>query len=340
MNNTIITFIATISFSILHVLTSPTGCYATKFNSAPRDYSIAPPAPQVAALMEFKDYPVDYFRGTPHRLSNTAVATEVNAATDRLHIGNRYLSHSGLNLYDNTARMHDPLLMRFTTPDPLFDKYPDISPWAHTAANPLNYIDMYGDSIQVATNDQNLVNESLSAVFGDKAQNFSYTSSGMLVFNGNTKGMNGNQKDIFKGLSKLMSNSVNTIVHIGKEMTIKDINGVETTKYASEGGGALSVTITDNPTYNENHILVDPNVKSVKVYELINQTTSLKKNAHYELNFIDTNPTDLLIHELGEVIFQKERFGPAKALLFNNKARNLLKMKKRKFDEEHNFITK
>ena len=85
-----------------------------------------------------------YPSGTPHRLSNTAVATEVNTATDHLHIGNRYLSHSGLNLYDNTARMHDPLLMRFTSPDPLASKYPGLSPWAHTAANPLNLIDPSG----------------------------------------------------------------------------------------------------------------------------------------------------------------------------------------------------
>lgn len=34
-------------------------------NYAPRDYSIVPPAPQVAAFFEAKDYPVDYFRGVP-----------------------------------------------------------------------------------------------------------------------------------------------------------------------------------------------------------------------------------------------------------------------------------
>lgn len=31
----------------------------------PRDYSILPPAPEVASLMDFKDYPVDYFHGIP-----------------------------------------------------------------------------------------------------------------------------------------------------------------------------------------------------------------------------------------------------------------------------------
>ena len=253
-----------------------------------------------------------------------------------LHIGNRYLSHSGLNLYDNTARMHDPLLMRFTSPDPLASKYPDLSPWAHTAANPLNYIDMYGDSIQVATNDQNLVNESLSAVFGDKAQNFSYTSSGMLVFNGNTKGMNGNQKDIFKGLSKLMSNSVNTIVHIGKEMTIKDINGVETTKYASEGGGALSVNITDNSNFTDNHILVDKNLSSIMVDEMIDPNSS--SAANYKELKLETNFTDMFFHEIGHIIYQKDYYSSAKALIYNNKVRKLIGLPLRKFDRTHNEL--
>lgn len=31
----------------------------------PQDYSIVPPAPQVEALMDFKEYPVDYFHGSP-----------------------------------------------------------------------------------------------------------------------------------------------------------------------------------------------------------------------------------------------------------------------------------
>ncbi|MBO5054693.1 MAG: hypothetical protein J6C44_10760 [Muribaculaceae bacterium] len=73
--------------------------------------------------------------------------------TDRLHIGNRYLSHVGLNWHDNTARMHDPLLMRFTSPDPLASKYPALSPWAHTAVNPVNAIDPSGRDIIKLHND-------------------------------------------------------------------------------------------------------------------------------------------------------------------------------------------
>ena len=41
--------------------------------------------------------------GTPHRLQADAIATDLTASTDRLHIGNRWLGHSGLGWYDNTA---------------------------------------------------------------------------------------------------------------------------------------------------------------------------------------------------------------------------------------------
>ena len=85
-----------------------------------------------------------YPSGTPYQLPEERLATKVDAATDRLHIGNPYLSHSGLNMYDNTARLHDPLLMRFGTPDPLYVKSLGASPWAHCSANPLNSIDPDG----------------------------------------------------------------------------------------------------------------------------------------------------------------------------------------------------
>ena len=91
-----------------------------------------------------------YPSGTPYQLLEERLATKVDAATDRLHIGNAYLSHSSLNMYDNTARLHDPLLMRFGTPDPLYVKSPGASPWAHCSANPLNFVDPLGcDTVQV-----------------------------------------------------------------------------------------------------------------------------------------------------------------------------------------------
>ena len=85
-----------------------------------------------------------YPSGTPCRLPNHALGTEVDSATDRLHIGNIWLSHSGMNLYDNTARLHDPILMHYGAPDPLYHNYPYNSPWSHCSGNPLNRIDPTG----------------------------------------------------------------------------------------------------------------------------------------------------------------------------------------------------
>lgn len=98
-----------------------------------------------------------YPGGTPFVVDYTAAANDtvtdqnvIAPAADRLHAGNRWLGHSGLDWYDNTALMHDPLLMRFTSADPLFGKYPGINPWTHCAANPANILDPDGrDTLSV-----------------------------------------------------------------------------------------------------------------------------------------------------------------------------------------------
>lgn len=84
-----------------------------------------------------------YPSGTPYKLP-ASVATDIDAATEKLHIGNKWIGHKGFDIYDNTARMHDPLLARFHTIDPLFEKYQGNSPWSHCAANPLSHIDPDG----------------------------------------------------------------------------------------------------------------------------------------------------------------------------------------------------
>ena len=53
----------------------------------------------------------------------------------------------GLNWYDYGARHYDAALGRFTTVDPLAEKYYGISSYAYVANNPLKYIDIGGDKI-------------------------------------------------------------------------------------------------------------------------------------------------------------------------------------------------
>ena len=50
----------------------------------------------------------------------------------------------GLNLYDFIARQYDPILCRFTSPDPLNFNYPHLSPYLYCAGNPVNLSDPTG----------------------------------------------------------------------------------------------------------------------------------------------------------------------------------------------------
>lgn len=75
--------------------------------------------------------------GTP----STALPVTID---NHRHGGKEWLGFAGLGWHDNRARWHDALLMRFTTPDPLAEKYPDTSPYAFCANNPMNLLDDTG----------------------------------------------------------------------------------------------------------------------------------------------------------------------------------------------------
>jgi RHS repeat-associated protein len=51
---------------------------------------------------------------------------------------------NGLNWYDYSARHYDPAIGRFTTIDPLAEKYYNVSPYAYCHNNPINRIDPTG----------------------------------------------------------------------------------------------------------------------------------------------------------------------------------------------------
>jgi len=63
-----------------------------------------------------------------------------------------------LNWYDYGARFYDPLIGRFTTPDPLSEKYYSVSPYAYCANNPVNAVDPDGRDYW-STNDPELIRQ-------------------------------------------------------------------------------------------------------------------------------------------------------------------------------------
>ncbi len=84
-----------------------------------------------------------YPSGLPVQLFGT------ERVSDRAHIGNRWSNFAGLGWHDNTARWHDAILDRFTTPDPKSADYPSFSPYTHCAANPLRFTDPTGMDYEV-----------------------------------------------------------------------------------------------------------------------------------------------------------------------------------------------
>lgn len=58
--------------------------------------------------------------------------------------GKEFDSMHGINLYDFHARQYDSVLGRFTSVDPLAEKYYNISPYAYCANNPIKNIDPDG----------------------------------------------------------------------------------------------------------------------------------------------------------------------------------------------------
>ena len=76
-------------------------------------------------------------------------------ATRRMHVDKEFEQFESIDWYDNEARFYDPLLVRFTTPDPLALSYPSVSPYAYCANNPVNVIDTNGNDYKLVYDEGN-----------------------------------------------------------------------------------------------------------------------------------------------------------------------------------------
>jgi RHS repeat-associated protein len=100
-------------------------------------------------------------QATNHYPSGTSIA-EYPRRTDQgvqpYKFGGKELDRThGLDFYDFEARAFDPTLMRFTTIDPLAEKYYSISPYAYCGNNPVNAIDPTGMDYYMITSDGRMV---------------------------------------------------------------------------------------------------------------------------------------------------------------------------------------
>ena len=101
----------------------------------------------------------------------------------------------GLNLYDYSARYYESAVGRFTTVDPLAEKYYSISPYVYAGNNPMRFIDPTGmyyidktkATIYVANGSVSLKKENLNFVtrarINHMNENPKYWNSGEIGFN-------------------------------------------------------------------------------------------------------------------------------------------------------------
>ena len=75
------------------------------------------------------------------------LATSTSDIQPFKYSGKELEARHGLHWYDFGARRYDPALARWTTPDPLSEKYYGISPYAFCNNNPVNFVDPDGMGI-------------------------------------------------------------------------------------------------------------------------------------------------------------------------------------------------
>jgi RHS repeat-associated protein len=80
----------------------------------------------------------------PFGMKMSQLSTSITTTNDYLYNGKQLQTSFGLNWYDYGARFYDPALERFTSVDPMAEKYSFQSPYCYAANNPIMYVDVNG----------------------------------------------------------------------------------------------------------------------------------------------------------------------------------------------------
>jgi RHS repeat-associated protein len=228
----------------------------------------------------------------------------------------------GLGWLDYGARHYQADIGRFTKVDRFAHKYFALTPYQYGANNPVNFIDINGDSLGVAEKYREQFNQDIKNTFGDKAESLQFNENGKLVLNGSakefTKGMTKEQKATFKGLMKAMQSKQTTsiVYENNHELTVGEEK--RTVDIVEEfGGGVYSKT--------DNTIVIAPNVGAVEV---------MLDKFPFKNEKVEQNTTSTLFHEIGELNTTNLEYR-GEVITYENNVRSILKMSPRPTDLNH-----
>ena len=155
----------------------------------------------------------------------------------------------GLGWYDYGARMYDAALGRFMKTDRFSEKYVSLSPYQYGANNPVNNIDVNGDSIRVYTETQSFGHTWISVGEGSNMTVYSYGR-----YNGTNKGPDRSSNSLGNGsgvLLKLMGDEAKAYndKKAAGGMSVFVVTDVADEKVANilDEKFNMSTTMPDNP---------------------------------------------------------------------------------------------
>jgi RHS repeat-associated protein len=244
--------------------------------------------------------------------------------TPYLYNGKELDKETGLYYYG--ARYYDPKISMFYGVDRFAEKYYDLSPYQYGANNPLKFIDINGDSLNIAPEHRGQLGKDLTNTFGDKTSNFSYSESGNLIYNGNAnEDFEGKQLDAFNGINKVMSSKQNIELQYADKHTNAD--GVTIDVVDDTGGGLYEPA--------QNMIVVSPNATDVDVIK-DNFMDILNRNS----TNVKQNTTSVLFHEIGEVNEGTTSGLRGGVIDYENIVREIIGLPNRPYDEHHSHTIK